>query len=243
VWDRINTITVTLRYRQHQLESLPEYDVLCGKNSAWLGAADGSHGEIIQFATATLVTANPRVYTLSNLLRGRRATEHEMALHNDGDLFVALESNYMRELDYGIGDWDRSRIYKGVSVYQDPNAVFDWTTFTNVGERAMCRSPINAVGVRDGTNNLTITWTPRTRGFVPGIGYGPVPVGEAVEAYELDIVVGIAVVRTISASLATSNYSSAQQIADGITPGDPVSLLIYQLSATRGRGHPGAFLL
>jgi hypothetical protein len=239
LWDRQNTITVTLRHADHELETLPEEDLLVGKNAAWLGAADGSRGEIIQFATATLISASPRVYELSNLLRGRRATEHEISLHGSNEIFVYFESDLMHSLDYGQSDWDRVRSIKGVSVFQ---AVEDVAaqTFTNLGERAKPRAPINGIGERDPPNNLTITWTARVRGFQLGLGFGALQMDDPDE-WEIDIFKGAAIVRTISASEQSAEYTAAQQSADTLTPGAPVVLRIYQLSATRGRGHAGRF--
>jgi hypothetical protein len=64
-----------------------------------------------------------------------------------------------------------------------------------------------------------------------------VPLGESSEAYEVDILDGDDVVRTIdSLSSETASYSAAEQTTDGLTPGDPVDCVIYQMSATVGRG-------
>jgi len=62
--------------------------------------------------------------------------------------------------------------------------------------------------------------------------------GEETEAYEVDIYSGAAVVRTITATTPTISYSAAEQSADGLVPGNPVSLRVYQMSAVRGRGFP-----
>ncbi|MNG17675.1 hypothetical protein D3C84_1016780 [compost metagenome] len=62
--------------------------------------------------------------------------------------------------------------------------------------------------------------------------------GEASEAYQVDIYSGATVVRTISATTPTASYTAAEQTADGLTPGNPVTLRVYQLSDVRGRGFP-----
>lgn len=241
IWDRLNTITVVLLHADHELESLPEADVLNGKNAVWLGAVDGTRGEVLQFATATLTASNPKTYVLSDLLRGRRATEHETALHGTNELFVFLESDLMRTADYDVADWDRSRRYKGVSVYDSEDDVVDYLDFTNLGERAKPRSPVHGAGERDGSNNLTLTWVRRVRGFQVGMGYGSLPLDELTESYEVDVIVGGIVKRTLTASSPTVAYSAANQTTDGTTPGNPVTVRIYQISASRGRGHKGEF--
>ena len=62
---------------------------------------------------------------------------------------------------------------------------------------------------------------------------------EDTEAYEVDIMDGDTVARTISSlSDESASYTAAQQTADGFTPGDPIDCNIYQLSAAVGRGWP-----
>lgn len=111
--------------------------------------------------------------------------------------------------------------------------------FTNTGEGKRPLSPVHIAGTRDVGHDLTLTWVRRTRLMVPGLGYGPVPLGEETEAYEVDIIVSGSPVRTIASTTPTAAYSAADQTADGITPGDPVQVRVYQLSGVRGRGHPG----
>ncbi len=65
------------------------------------------------------------------------------------------------------------------------------------------------------------------------------PLGEASEAYEVDIYNGGAVVRTLSAATPSATYSAASQTTDfgGPAP-SPVSVAVYQVSPTYGRGAP-----
>lgn len=242
-WDRETVIEVELLFDGHELESLTELEVLNGRNACWIGAADGSRGEIIQFATATLISSSPRVYELSDLLRGRRATEHEIELHTNDEIFVLFESGLMATTDFTVTDWDRERVYKGVSVLQLESDVVDTQLFINSGEKARPRSPVHGRGARDGSGDVVITWKRRTRHFSPGIGYGLVAMDEQTESYQIDVYDGVTVVRTISSSTTSATYTSAQQTADGLTPGDPVDIRIYQISATRGRGHAGVFTI
>jgi hypothetical protein len=64
---------------------------------------------------------------------------------------------------------------------------------------------------------------------------------DGTERYEVDILSGVTVVRTISVSAATTTtYSAANQTTDGLTPGNPVSLVIYQMGDLVGRGRASA---
>jgi len=65
-----------------------------------------------------------------------------------------------------------------------------------------------------------------------------VPLGESSQAYEVDIrnAGDTATLRTIKATTPTVSYTAAQQTTDGLTPGNPVVLRVFQISATVGRG-------
>lgn len=234
-WDRGNTVTVILDFEDDILESVDEESVLRGNNAFWLGGADGQNGEIIQFATATLV--GPKTYVLSDLLRGRLGTEANAGIHGNNEVFVLLQLSFLGRSDYGPGDFDRERLYKPVSLLT-AIADTDAQEFTNTGAGRKPLSPVHVKGVRDGSNNLTVTFIRRTRYRVPGLGRGPVPLGEESERYEIDIYDGVDVVRTITATTPTFSYTAAEQTSDGLTPGDFVDMRIYQISADRGRGFP-----
>ena len=149
---------------------------------------------------------------------------------------MLLDVESLGRTDLGAGDWYKSRLFKPVSVLND-EASTPSQSFTNEGEGKRPLSPVHVTGARDGSNNLTIGWTRRSRLFQPGLGYGDPPLGEETEAYEVDIIVGGVAVRTIAASSASASYSAANQTTDGITPGNPVTVDVYQLSVSRGRGH------
>jgi hypothetical protein len=111
--------------------------------------------------------------------------------------------------------------------------------FTNNAVSLECYSVADVAGSRDGSNNLTITWKRRTRiGGEWRDNVGP-RLGEDSESYEIDVLGGSpeAVLRTITATSETASYTAAQQTTDGLTPGDPVHIKIYQLSADVSRGY------
>jgi hypothetical protein len=70
-----------------------------------------------------------------------------------------------------------------------------------------------------------------------------VPLGEASEHYEIDVLHGDATVRTLSASSPSVLYTTSEQTADFGTPRGTISVRIYQLSASYGRGTPATALL
>lgn len=233
--DEANVIEVTLIYPSQSLVGVSEADMLAGDNQAWIGAADGSTGEVLGFRDADLISAG--VYELRGLLRGRRGSDHAIAGHGFGEIFVLLSTQTVGRSDFGPTDWDVPRDYRAPSVLKEAEDA-DVITFTNTGEAKRPFAPVHVTGSRDASDNITLEWVRRTRSFTNGLA-GPVPLGEESEKYEVDVLdfAGANVVRTIKVTVETATYSAANQTADGLTPGDPVRVVVYQMSATRGRGH------
>lgn len=229
IFDYKNTVTISL-YGNGELESVSELAVLNGANLAKLG------DEIIQFKTATLVSSGK--YTLSGLLRGRLGTESAISSHVAGEEFVLIDNNLVKELEANssIGI---SKLYKAVSVGKtlaDSAA----ESFTYTGNALKPFSPVHISGVRDGSNNLTISWIRRTRTDGQWRDNVDVPLSESSEQYEVDIMNGSNVVRTISGLTSVSaSYSAAEQTTDFGSQQSSVSVRIYQLSEVVGRGGAG----
>lgn len=235
VFDNLNVIRVTLDDEADELESVTELDVLNGKNVAWIGGADGHDGEVLQFKTATLVSAG--VYDLSGLLRGRLGTEFAVGRHAHGENFIQLDFGPVRRADFSASDWNKDRTYKAVSLLT-LEADADAVDFINTGEGKRPLSPVH-VASTTAAGDMTITWLRRSRLRQPGLGGGPLPLGESVEAYEVDVMIASAVVRTLASNVPQVVYTAAMQAADGVAPGDTIQVEVYQLSDVRGRGRPG----
>lgn len=228
LYDTTNTIDVALVYGE--LSSVNELALLNGANAALIG------NEIIQFQTATL-TAEKR-YTLSNLLRGRLGTEHEITTHLAGTDFILLDGG-LTDIPMPPANFGLLRHYKAVTV-TDTLANTDEVAFTYTGKTLRPFSPVNIKGARDGSSNLTITWKRRTRisgNWRDGVD---VPLGEENERYEVEIMNGSTVVRTITGlTSASASYSAANQTTDFGSPQSSLSVRVYQLSTIIGRGVPG----
>lgn len=221
LWDRTNTLTISLV--TGSLSSATEDNVIKGTNYLLVGS------EIIQFANATL--NGDGTYTVDTLIRGRRGTEWATTEHEVGEGVILLTESTIRRFEATLNTAVK---YKAVTLGQYvENAVAE--TVTNTGISLKPFSPAYVRGSRDGSNNLTVTWMRRSR-YIGGPLW-ELPVFEESESYEVDVMSGATVLRTISASSETASYSAAEQTADGLTPGDPVTINVYQLSATAGRGY------
>lgn len=229
IFDESSTVSVVLG--QGTLSSTTELAVLNGANVALIG------NEIIQFKTATLTAT--QTYTLSGVLRGRRGTEWAMSSHATSERFVVLSSTTTYREVGSTSEIGLARHYKGVTFggFLDDAATQE---FTNTAVGLECYSPVQIGGGRNAAGDLTINWIRRTRIGGEWRDYVDAALGEASESYEIDVLNGGgAVLRTITASSQTASYTAAQQTTDFGSPQSSVSLKVYQLSATVGRGYPG----
>ena len=234
VWDRGNSVNIRLVDANDSLTAATEAQVLNGSNLAILG------NEIINFTT--IVEEDDGSFTISGLLRGRKGTEWATDDHAVGDRFVLLNFNYIDHHFIPVGDHEDT--YPNGVYYHCVSAGLGWTMGITKQLVTKIRSlmpyaPCHIAGSRDGSNDLTITWIRRNRLFGEWRSSVGVPMSEDSEAYEVDIIGDSSgdVLRTITGlSSPTATYTAAQQTTDGITPGDPVIVRVYQISALIGRG-------
>lgn len=233
IFDELNSVTIVLR-SGGPLVSYTEAQVLNGAGLCVLGAA--GRWEVLQYKVATLI--GPNTYRLTGLLRGRRGTEWAMNLHASGDAFVFAEPNAWRRPNPGTSDIGLSRLYKPVTSRASVASVTA-QAFTNSAAGLKPYPAVLIGGGRNAANDVTILWTRRTRLDGEWRSNVEVPLGEASEVYEVEVwnAGRTSLLRTFSGlSSPTCSYTAAQQTSDGINPGDPVHVSIYQLSAVVGRG-------
>lgn len=225
VWDRENTVRVYLR--RGTLSSATELAVLNGANVAVVG------NEIIQFANATLI--GDGIWELDTLLRHRLGTEWAaLADHAMNTRFVLLTTASIRAVEYPLADMNVARSYKAVTVGQ---ALADGTveSFSGIGNSVKPLAPVKVQGVRDMSDNLTVTWIRRARLNADWQDGFDVPLDEPSEQYRVYVFTSAArtaVARTEDVTAPTWTYTVAEQTTDFGTPQDEVHLSIYQITPT-----------
>jgi hypothetical protein len=224
-WDTVSTLDVELL--RGSLEGVSDDLVLAGANALLVG------NEIIQFANATLI--GTRTYRLSRLLRGRRGTEWAMTGHAADERVVLLST-------IGVGtaslaEIGAARLYKIVPNGQAVDDV-DPISFTWNGEVLRPFSPVQAKATRDGGQNIALSWIRRSRIGQELPSGTDIPLGEAYEAYSVDVLNGGgSVVRTLATvSSPSATYSAADQTTDFGAPQSSVRFRIHQISDAVGRG-------
>lgn len=232
-WDHGNTVFV--RILGGTLSSQSEETVLAGANAMAVENADGEW-EILQFVSAELEAT--REYALTQLLRGQRGTESAMRDSVAAGARVVFFNLAVQQASIDVSKvnaefyWRHGPLNKEISSDLYTTEQF---AFTGLGRRPY--SPTNIKATVDGSNNVVITWKRRTRIDGDSWDYAvDVPLAEESEAYEIDIMDGATVLRTLTSSTQTVSYSSANQTTDWGSLADDFDVIIYQISIAYGRG-------
>jgi hypothetical protein len=190
--------------------------------------------EVLQFGTAELVDAE--TYELSHLLRGQAGSEWAMAAPlAAGAPFVLLDAHVV-PLTKSLDDLGRPMTLRVVATdrdHGDPTAVE--IAVTPQATALMPLAPVHVRAMRTGSG-VEISWTRRTRMGGDAWEAADVPLGEETEAYQVDILDGVDVVRTLSASSPTVLYAAADEVADFGSAQASLTVRVVQLSITAGRG-------
>jgi hypothetical protein len=239
-WDEGSVLEVKL-YAGELASATSDTILSGGTNSLALGTPDGDW-EIVQFADAVLTGS--QTYRLTKLLRGRLGTEHAIRSPLALGAPVVLLNEAVAKIDGKPAERLAARFYRwGPQALDIADPAWQQTTFATKAVGRMPWSPVQIVGARNGGGDLTITWVRRTRfGGVWADGVD-VPLNEESERYEVDVMNGANVVRTFPATTPTASYSAAQQVADFGLAQSSVSVRVYQLSASVGRGWPGSAII
>ena len=237
VVDQATVITVQLL--QGSLQTITDDAFLLGGNLAVMG------DEVIQFRDATLVDTNK--YEISYLLRGLRNTEDEVNNHSALDeRFILMSEQGPQFVKMPVEDIGEDRFFKAVPP-SVPAGTLPQLGVTPMGANTIRGfTPDFVTATRNGINDLTIRWLRRSRAISRHFDdNSKVPLLETRERYEIDIlnVAATAVVRTIVVDgpftlpdHPDQLYTADEQTTDGLSPGQPVNMIIYQMTEQKGRG-------
>jgi hypothetical protein len=225
------------------LTSITDLELFAGSNTLAVESSAGAW-EIVQFANAELVATNR--YKLTRLLRGQRGTEG--AVGNPapaGARVVMLDSDIaalsIASTDVGIAyNWMIGPASEGLTDISYAQVAF---TPRGIGLRPYSVAHVSQPWKFARTpGDLTISWKRRTRAPI-GDSWDAieVPLFEDIESYEVDILDGSTVKRTLATNTTGVLYAGAQQTADWgapLGPGNSLQVRLYQVSQQFGRGAP-----
>ncbi|MBB6012394.1 hypothetical protein HNR59_001739 [Aquamicrobium lusatiense] len=230
------------------LESVTDLTLFGGANALAIESAPGTW-EIVQAGAAELIA--PGRYRLTRLLRGQRGTESAMGNPAPAGVRVvvlddSLASLPIAEADLGLPwNWRIGPVSRPVS---DETYIAQAFTPEGVGLRPFSVAHTEQPWRRPRIpGDLTIRWTRRSRAMsADSWGALEVPLGEELEAFEVEILDGAAVKRLLTATTTSALYAAADQIVDwgaSLAPGDTLTVRIFQLSSLVGRGAPKSVTL
>lgn len=217
--DTVSTVDVTMT--NGVPETVSDSEMLAGENRARLG------DEIIGFGEVAPLGGG--VYRLSRLLRGRRGTDPFWDTHAVGEPFVLLEEGLYTRLELPDDLVGAEILLKATTADGQPLAEATAVPLTITGAEWLPYTVVDIQGTRNGSNDLTLTWVRRTRKGGEWQDYEDAPLSETTEEYRVEILDGVTVVRMITVTSPTATYLASEQSADGLTPGDPVTVRIAQL--------------
>ena len=223
------------------LESVTDIRLFAGENALAVEQPNGGW-EVLQFGRAELIA--PKRYRLSRLLRGQRGTEIDMApVVPAGARVVMLDEQLVAlpipEADLGLpAMW---RIGPASQPVSDASYAAESFTPEGIGLR-----PFAPVHVRQpwrhgrAPGDLEIRWIRRDRALAADSwNANAIPMSEASEDWQVEILDGATVIRTLTASTTHVTYSAAQQLADFgalLGPGDSLRVRIAQIAQVFGPG-------
>jgi len=238
-WDYGNVLGVALK--SGTLESKTDEAIFAGENALAIETAPGVW-EIVQAADVTL--DGPGLYSCRKLLRGQRGTEWAMGNPSlEGARVVVLG---LAAIPIPIDTRDIGSPYNwrvGSAGKPVTSTVYTQESFTPEGRGLI---PFSVEHVEQPfrrprtPGDLEISWKRRDRALAADSWDAvEIPMSEGIEAYEVDIMNGSTVLRTLTSSTTSVTYTSADQVTDwgaDLDSGDSLTVRIYQLSATLGRG-------
>lgn len=230
VFDELNSVTV----------SVGEGEIASTTRDALIGLAPSEAlligSEVIRWIDSELVSTSPNVYRVTRLLRGELGTDWAMVDHAANERAVLLRPQGLRHVSQEQWEVNLEHLVKAVTLGRSTDSGVA-SSFTNTGISQKPYSPVDLRSSRTMDGGMVLTWERRTRlAFVLFGGVEP-PLGESLEAYDVEILDGPDVVRTIGASQPSASYSSSEQIEDfGEIQGE-LSVRVYQRNATE-RGYP-----
>lgn len=205
------------------LSSVEMSALLSGSNMIALETPRG--WEIIQAQKAELIGAN--TFRLSGLLRGQFGTDGLMQTNLPAGARCAYLGRGWENLPMD-DDFTGQELTIDVSTHgRQPSAP------AALVYRAAHLRPYAPCHLRARTENgqLDIGWVRRSRISGDAWSAGEIPLGEDIEAYEIDILSGGALISSLSSS---GPHISVDR---NTLPAGPLEIFIYQMSAQIGRGH------
>ena len=237
-WDRGAGLEIDLPWGQ--LESVTDLQLFAGSNAFAVESAPGTW-EILQARDVTLIA--PGRYRLTTLLRGQRGTEHAIGNPAPAGARVVVLDAGVTELPFTAGEiglpWNIA-VGPATRPVSDPS--YTSLSLTPSGASLRPFAPVHLGARAEASGDITLTWTRRSRAPAADSWEATeVPLLDQPEAWEIEILDGATVKRTLTTGTSTVAYTAADQATDWgatLAPGAALTIRVAQLSPSLGRGIP-----
>jgi len=214
------------------LVTITEAEMLAGGNKALIGKE--GRWVIIYFKT---VSVTDKIATISNIVWSSPFYQSFLDSLGAGDYFVFLQTGHHVRFSGEVTKLGDDIFYKAASDAFPVSSV-PTEAHSLVGRAEMPFPPLHLNAVIDGSD-IDLTWDWRSRLYAGSIlpGSDNSALGEATLSFEIDIMDGATVKRTLTATTNSKTYLAADITTDfGSMPAD-LTFRIYQISAMVGRGY------
>jgi hypothetical protein len=230
-----NGASLTVKLASGSLSSVDDASALALRSAMAIRGADGAW-EIFAFTQAELVAE--KTYRLSRLVRGIGGEEALAKRSAPAGSTVVLLDDAVVPLAKGSAELETPRTYRigpADRDYGDPTYVEASIAATR--KALMPYAPTHARARRT-AEGVAISFV--RRGRLDADAWEPVdiPLGEASEAYELEIALPSGGVRTLAGATTSILYPASDELADFGAPQSAFSVAIFQIGANVGRGFP-----
>ena len=221
--------------RAGALASVSLDELVNGANFACIGSS-ATGFEIIQFQFAELVAAD--TYILRGFLRGLAGSSPDMLTTRPaGQDFVLLNAAVVQPdlLQAEVALTNTWRL--GPSALDHGHQSYVQFDFSGQLKALRPLPPVRLKSVTDGVGVL-LTWIRATRVNGDSWDVSEVPLGEDQEFYKVDILDGATVLRSVTTSSSSYQYTIANLLADFGTLPTNFTARVAQISAAYGPGAP-----
>lgn len=230
-WDEATRLD--LRLRGGSLSSLDDLSALDGSNTLAIQGPDGVW-EILTAAHAELTGTG--TFRISHLLRGLGGSEGAAMRPVPSGARVVVLDNALVPLTTSPADIGRPiRFRVGPAGVDHADPAMREIVATAGSLALQPYAPVHVVARRIAAG-VDISWVRRTRSGGDAWEIVDIPLGEGAERYEIDVMSGAVLRRTLTTASPSALYLSADEIADFGIRQTGLTLRIAQMSAAVGRG-------
>jgi len=218
------------------LTSVTDMELFAGANALAVESTP-DFWEVIQFGNAELVSMGR--YRLTRLLRGQRGTGDAMGYPAPTGARVVVLGSGLQPLSISEADLGLPWNWRiGPANAAPSDAIMQAQSFTPNGRGLMPFAPAQVRIRREANGDLALRWLRCDRSLsADSWVLTDVPMSEASEAYDLEILSGATVKRSLTVATPACAYTAAMQGTDFGGPVSGLSIRITQIGAL-GRGVP-----